>query len=93
MRDEPEVRRFRPDEWRAYRDLRLRSLADAPDAFGSTLERECDLPHAHWSERLASPTDGARTLPLAAERGGEVAGLAFGRIAPDTPGVANVYQI
>jgi len=31
------VREFLPDEWQTYRALRLRSLAESPDAFGSTL--------------------------------------------------------
>ena len=29
------VRRFALHEWRLYRELRLRALADSPDAFGS----------------------------------------------------------
>jgi dihydropteroate synthase len=31
------IRPARPDEWPAWRDLRLRALADSPDAFGETL--------------------------------------------------------
>ena len=31
------IRPARPDEWPVWRELRLRALADSPDAFGETL--------------------------------------------------------
>lgn len=49
-----EVRVLSPDEWRLWRDLRLRSLADAPDAFGSTLEWEQAHTEEVWRDRMRS---------------------------------------
>ena len=93
MTDAPTIRAFTADEWRVYRDLRLRALADSPDAFGSTLEAEEGRPDAEWSRRLASGADARWKLPLVAEVRGEPIGLAWGRIETSTPDVAALYQM
>jgi len=38
------------DDWELWRDLRLRSLADTPDAYGSTYEREVAYDETRWRD-------------------------------------------
>ena len=78
----PTVRRLAAQEWRLYRDLRLRALADSPDAFERTFDEARALPDDAWQARLAEGTSSERSLPLVAELG-EPVGLAWGRITPE----------
>jgi GNAT superfamily N-acetyltransferase len=93
MTDAPAVRVLSADEWRLYRDLRLRALADSPDAFGSTLAEESGRLGTEWARRLASSADSRVNLPMVAEVRGEPIGLAWGRIDTSAPDVAMLYQM
>jgi GNAT superfamily N-acetyltransferase len=87
------IRRLEPTEWRAYRELRLRGLADAPDAFGSTLAAESEKPDEHWIERLTTGGAPPWNLPLVADSGDELVGLVWGRIDPAATRTANIFQM
>ena len=87
------LRRFEAEEWREYRDLRLRALLDAPDAFGSTYEREAALQDADWEARLAAGVSEARQFPVVALSGETPVGLAWGRADEREPTVAHLYQV
>ena len=49
---EPELQRVGADEWETFRDVRLASLADAPDAFGATYADWVDASDDRWRSRL-----------------------------------------
>ncbi|HET8599168.1 MAG TPA: GNAT family N-acetyltransferase [Segeticoccus sp.] len=46
------VRRLAPDDWEVYREVRLRMLQDAPDAFASRYEQAVERTEADWREVL-----------------------------------------
>jgi dihydropteroate synthase len=69
-----------PTEWRTWRALRLRALADSPDAFGETLDGARARDEAAWASSTA--TDPARVVLIAEDAGGWI-GTAVARVTPD----------
>ncbi len=88
------VRAFEAHEWQTCRDLRLRALADAPDAFARTLAEEKGLSDAEWSSRLASSAESPSEFSAVAELGTRAVGLAYARIdLMGAPDVAHLYSM
>lgn len=52
---EDELRRIGADDWTAFKEVRLRALADAPDAFGAVLADARQQPDSLWRDRAAGP--------------------------------------
>ena len=75
---EPEIVALTPDDWRVFRDVRLRSLQDSPAAFGSTYDGWVDASEDRWRDRLTSVP-----LTLVARVDGEVVGVASGMPTDD----------
>jgi GNAT superfamily N-acetyltransferase len=93
MNDAGLVRRFEASEWPTYRELRLRALADSPDAFGSTLEIEQPRTDELWAARLSAGVASQLDLPLVAIASGTPGGLAWARVDQTDPLRVNVFQM
>lgn len=61
-----DVHQVAPEGWQAWREIRLRSLAQDPDAFGSTYEREAAFDETTWRSWLDG-TSGPAVLGYAGE--------------------------
>ena len=89
----PIIRPLYPDEWAIYRELRLRSLADAPDAFYSTLDAESARSAEDWAARLAAAAVSGADCPLVAELDGQPAGLVWAKMDSINPLLVHLFQM
>lgn len=81
-----EMRELRADEGLAYREIRLRALREAPDAFASTLEEESAQPERYWREMVAQTARAMEATVLVVDRGdGRLGGTTFVRLASEPP--------
>lgn len=77
------VRRITADDWPTLRELRLRSLEDAPDAFGQRYDDAAAEPDEEWQQNARASSDGdRRAWFIAYEELGPPAGLVQARRRP-----------
>lgn len=87
------IRHIAPDEWATYKGIRLRALADSPDAFCSTLAEEQVRTPAAWEDRLAAAAISGKDCPLIAEVDGRPVGMVWAKVDPGSASVVNVFQM
>ncbi|WP_299495110.1 GNAT family N-acetyltransferase [uncultured Shewanella sp.] len=81
------------EDWAIYRELRLLSLQDSPDSFGSTYEQEVTFSKEEWLSRLDRDNQSKYALPLIAELNGIAIGLAWGVLHRSSDKTAHIYQM
>lgn len=79
------VRRIRTHEGPRLREFRLRALADAPTAFGSTLAEEEARPGDAWDHQAGEEARSATRARFVAEEHARWYGMAAGFVVPDQP--------
>jgi GNAT superfamily N-acetyltransferase len=78
-----EMRQARAADWEVLRELRLWALADAPDAFASTLDQEAAFPEQVWRQRAEG---GEGSVNFIASEGGAGIGMAAIFAVASVPG-------
>jgi GNAT superfamily N-acetyltransferase len=84
------VRALGDGEAALFRELRLRALADAPDAFAQTLAHAEAQPPSYWEELTRSVTAPGGRAMFVAEDGPRAVGLVFGLLDSARPTVGRV---
>jgi ribosomal protein S18 acetylase RimI-like enzyme len=89
----PALRRLGASDWSLYRDIRLRSLAESPNAFGSTLAIEQAHRDDAWSARLSRAAASDHDCVLVAEQDGVALGLIWAQVDPSDTSTVNLFQM
>jgi ribosomal protein S18 acetylase RimI-like enzyme len=89
----PTLHTLEASEWAQYREVRLRSLTESPNAFGSTLSVEQERGEEAWAARLSSAAISGQDCPLVAEQDGKVIGLVWAKVDSSDGSAVNVFQM
>jgi GNAT superfamily N-acetyltransferase len=88
------VERLHEDDWAIFRELRLRSLLDSPEAFGSTYGDESSWTERAWRDWAAGRWRDGTAVVFAGHGGdGPAVGTATGAEYEAEGGVAHVYAM
>ena len=88
-----EIVQLTPEDWQAYRKIRLEALQNDPRAFGSSYQETLTRPDAYWQGRLAEAAQGTHSWLLFARENGVLVGTigAFLNDARDEAEIIAVY--
>lgn len=90
---QPKIRRIRPQDADGWREVRLRALLDAPDAFGSTHAEIVQRPPEEWTTRAQRSSEGDRDALFLADAGQRMVGLAGGHRPPGQNEIRQLYSM
>jgi GNAT superfamily N-acetyltransferase len=88
-----QVRRLRATEWSALRELRLKALEDAPDAFSIQLAEAAAELDDSWRERARRGAEGMDEVVIVAQDDSTLIGMAAGRLAEDEAAEAWLFAM
>lgn len=86
-----QIVQLEPEDWPAYRALRLEALQTEPQAFGSTYADNLKHPEAFWQRRLQEAAEGQPGWLLFARADDQLVGM-IGAFADNDPTVVHIIS-
>jgi len=87
-----EVFKLPPADWRLYKQIRLESLTEAPQAFISSYAETLLRPDSHWKERLIDAQAGEKSWLLFARENDRITGM-VGAYHTEDSGTVDIISV
>ena len=87
------TRKLVPDEWELFRDMRLRALLDAPDAFGATYATSATMDERAWRGWLTGDGWDATLASFVVEDDAAPVAIATCAVFHAEPDVADLFSM
>ncbi|MBE8167072.1 MAG: GNAT family N-acetyltransferase [Shewanella sp.] len=87
------VQQLTQQDWSIYKALRLLSLQESPDSFGSTYANEVNYSDEEWMSRLNPKRLAKQAFPLIATLNDVPVGLVWGLCHDNDVQMAHIYQM
>jgi ribosomal protein S18 acetylase RimI-like enzyme len=82
-----------PEDWKEYRDLRLRALKEDPQAFSSSYADAAQFPKERWTGRLLEALEGERSWLFFARDGIKLVGMIGAFVEATAPQAATNVSV
>src|SRR5947209_7654165 len=87
-----EIIKLQPEDWQAYKSLRLEALRNEPQAFGSSYQENLQKPDVYWQGRLADAAEGKKSWLLFAKEKDRLIGM-IGAFITDEKDAAEIISV
>ncbi len=87
-----EIIKLLPEQWQRYREIRLESLREEPQAFGSTYADMEQRPAAYWQGRLVDAMQGEKSWLFFAQEGEQLVGM-IGAFCDEAQEIATIVSV
>ena len=92
MKNEIDVVHLPPEDWKSFKQFRLKALKTDPQAFGKSYEAEIAEPDEKWKTRLADSGKG-KSWSLFAKKNNKIVGMIGAALIPDKKDEAGIYGV
>jgi ribosomal protein S18 acetylase RimI-like enzyme len=83
---------LKPDQWQEYKNIRLESLKNDPQAYFAAVLESVQKPDSYWRERLIEAQEGKKSWLLFAKEGNSIIGI-IGAFIKEKEDIANIISL